>query len=319
MKTFSLLLLLVLCGASPAFGWGCSGHQVVALVALKQLTPNAKTKAGQLLLGQPKPAIARFCAATSLDAFVDLSSWADDERDVRADTADWHFIDIPLGASHSDESGACPTTGCVTSAIQQQLAVLRNSTGTAQDQSNALMFVIHFVGDIHQPLHDTTNNDRGGNCVPVKYFTKAPVLVKPATGSYSPNLHGVWDKELVERVGRIRSPHSAKVQAFADRLAQEFASQIPTWQSASPDLDGWAWESHQLAVNTSYGKLSTTIPVETPTTVHTCKDDSNVSTRMLALHERIGQQYTNEAGPVIKEQLAKAGTRLAVLLNQLWP
>ena len=81
----------------------------------------------------------------------------------------------------------------------------------------------------------------------------------------------------------------------------------------------WAWESHELAVNISYGKLSTTIPVETPTTVHTCKDDSNVSTRMLALHERIGQQYVNEAGPVIKEQLAKAGTRLAVLLNQLWP
>jgi hypothetical protein len=61
------------------------------------------------------------------------------------------------------------------------------------------------------------------------------------------------------------------------------------------------------------------LPLETPTTIHTCKDDSNISTRMLALHERIGQQYTNEAGPVIKEQLAKAGTRLAVLLNQLWP
>jgi hypothetical protein len=107
--------------------------------------------------------------------------------------------------------------------------------------------------------------------------------------------------------------------AFADRLAQEFATQIPTWQSASPDLDAWAWESHQLAVNISYGKLSTTVPVETPQAIDTCKDDNNVSNRMKALHERIGQQYVNEAGPVIKEQLAKAGTRLAVLLNQLWP
>ena len=163
MKTSIAVLVLSLCSASPAFGWGCSGHQVVALVALKQLTPNAKTKVHQLLQGQPKPAISRFCGATSLDAFADLSSWTDDERDVRSDTADWHFIDIPLGASRSDESSACPSSGCVTTAIQQQLNVLRNATGTAQDQSNALMFVIHFVGDIHQPLHDATNNDRGGN------------------------------------------------------------------------------------------------------------------------------------------------------------
>jgi hypothetical protein len=72
-------------------------------------------------------------------------------------------------------------------------------------------------------------------------------------------------------------------------------------------------------VNISYGKLSTRVPVETPTTIHTCKDDNNVSTRMKALHERIGQQYLNAADPVIRGQLAKAGTPLAMLSNQLWP
>ena len=74
----------------------------------------------------------------------------------------------------------------------------------------------------------------------------------------------------MERAGKIRSPHNAKVQAFADRLAQEFASQIPSWQSASPDLDAWAWESHELAVNVSYGKLSTPVSVETPQSIETC-------------------------------------------------
>jgi hypothetical protein len=59
--------------------------------------------------------------------------------------------------------------------------------------------------------------------------------------------------------------------------------------------------------------------VKKPLPIELCKNDNSVSTRMKALHERIGQQYVNDAGPVIKEQLAKAGTRLAVLLNQLWP
>jgi hypothetical protein len=152
----------------------------------------------------------------------------------------------------------------------------------------------------------------------VTYFTTRPTLANASTGSYKPNLHGAWDKELVERVGKIRSPHDAKVQAFADELAQDFASEIPTWRSASPDLNAWAWESHELAVNVSYGKLSRSVSVETPETVATCKDDNNISARMKRLHERIGQQYLNAADPVIREQLAKAGTRLAMLLNQLW-
>ena len=89
MKTLTATLLLAFCSASPAFGWGCSGHQVVALVALvalKQRTPNPRAKVEQLLYGQPKPAIHRFCRATGLDPFADLATWADDERDVRKET-----------------------------------------------------------------------------------------------------------------------------------------------------------------------------------------------------------------------------------------
>jgi hypothetical protein len=150
--------ILLLCSAAPAFGWGCSGHQVVALVALKQLTPNARAKVQQLLQGQPSPSIHRFCGITGLDPFADLATWADDERDVRSETAPWHFIDIPLGASRADLASACDTTtGCVTTAIQQQLDVLRTASANVQDQANALMFLVHFVGDLHQPLHTTTN------------------------------------------------------------------------------------------------------------------------------------------------------------------
>jgi len=262
----------------------------------------------------------RFCGATGLDPFADLATWADDERDVRRETGPWHFIDIPLGAARTDVSGACDaSTGCVTTAIQQQLDVLRNTTGTLQDQANALMFVVHFVGDIHQPLHATTNNDRGGNCIPVKFFNRKPRLTNASTGSYKPNLHGVWDTEIVERVGKIGGSHDTDVQAFADHLAVEFASDIPTWQSTPPDFEAWAWESHELAVNISYGKLPRSVSVETPKSVDNCTDDNNVSARMKTLHESVGQHYVTVADPVISEQLARAGTRLAMLLNRLWP
>jgi len=262
----------------------------------------------------------RFCGATGLDPFADLATWADDERDVRRETGPWHFIDIPLGAARTDVSGACDaSTGCVTTAIQQQLDILRNATGTLQDQANALMFVVHFVGDIHQPLHATTNNDRGGNCIPVKFFNRKPRLTNASTGSYKPNLHGVWDTEIVERVGKIGGSHDTDVQAFADHLAVEFASDIPTWQSTPPDFEAWAWESHELAVNISYGKLPRSVSVETPKSVDNCTDDNNVSARMKTLHESVGQHYVTVADPVISEQLARAGTRLAMLLNRLWP
>jgi len=145
------------------------------------------------------------------------------------------------------------------------------------------MFVVHFVGDIHQPLHATTNNDRGGNCIPVKFFNRKPRLTNASTGSYKPNLHGVWDTEIVERVGKIGGSHDTNVQAFADHLAVEFASDIPTWQSTPPDFEAWAWESHELAVNISYGRLPRSVSVETPKSVDNCTDDNNVSARMKTL------------------------------------
>jgi hypothetical protein len=183
------------------------------------------------------------------------------------------------------------------------------------------MFVIHFVGDIHQPLHDSTNTDRGGNCVPVKFFKKKPKLTNRAKGSYSPNLHGIWDTEMPERIGSMPSGpnHDQSVQAFADQLSQDFANDIAAWKSSPIDLEQWAWDSHQLAVDTSYGKLPKTIPLETPQPISTCTDNNNISKRMRKLNEKVGQAYVDAASPVIRQQLAKAGTRLAMVLNQIWP
>jgi hypothetical protein len=86
-----------------------------------------------------------------------------------------------------------------------------------------------------------------------------------------------------------------------------------------PDVDAWAWETYQLAVKNAYGKLPVSIPAESPQPVSFCGDDDHVSARMLKLNEHLVEPYQSMAVPIIRERLARAGARLALLLNQLWP
>jgi len=301
--------------ASPAFPWGCEGHRTVALIALEQLTPHARSMAASLLQGEPSdPSLHRFCGASGLDPFADMSTWTDDIRDKRKNTAPWHFIDISLGSTREHMYEACPsTTGCVTSVIRGQLDVLRSESAGNNEKAEALMFVIHFLGDLHQPLHAADNNDRGGNCVPVTFFGRKPVEAHSGE-NFRPNLHGVWDTDLVERVAKEHNP-----ARFAHDLHVEFGAEMDSWKQQVVNLDDWAWESHQLAEQVSYGGLSKKVPVEAPSPVESCADDNHIAERMNQLHEKIDKRYLSEASPVIRQQLAKAGTRLAMLLNQIWP
>ena len=108
-------------------------------------------------------------------------------------------------------------------------------------------------------------------------------------------------------------------EEFAILINHTFESDAATWEQQPVNLEDWAWESYQAAKTTAYGKLPKKIKVEQPVEVHTCADTNHISTRMLALHEQLGQTYQNAAAPVVKKQLAKAGVRLAVILNDLWP
>jgi S1/P1 Nuclease len=91
-------------------------------------------------------------------------------------------------------------------------------------------------------LHTTTNDDRGGNCVPVAFFDQAPVETNPAKEDYRPNLHGVWDSDIIEHYAHGRTP-----QQMADELERKFKAQISTWESERVDLAAWAWEGHDVA------------------------------------------------------------------------
>jgi hypothetical protein len=307
-KLAAIFILGALVFAPQAAAWGCRGHEAVAALAEKHLTPQVRQALLALLTANPiDPQLKRYCGERGLDPFVDSSTWADDERGRDPSTAPWHFIDIPLSATKGSAQSFCGPGGCVTQAITQQLAILKDKNAPAAKRAAAVRFIIHFVGDLHQPLHGSTNSDRGGNCVPVKYFTRHP---RAHNNSYTPNLHHVWDTEIPE--SQMLGADSAE---FADTLDAMFETSVAAWQQAGIQLDAWAWESHDHAVETAYGAFPQPIAPEPDVPVNSCADDNNIGQRMLHKHLVIGPPYQEQAGAVVEERLAQAGIRLAMILN----
>lgn len=299
---FALLML-----PSFTFAWGCKGHQTVALIAEKQLTPEARQLVEKLLLENPiDPQLKRYCGNGSHDPLADASTWPDDVRnDLK--NGPWHYIDIPRGASRGALEPFCGAAGCVTNAISDQLAILKDKNADPRKRADAVRYLIHFVGDLHMPLHASTNNDEGGNCDPVRYFRRRP---HEHHNSFTPNLHALWDTAILER-----DMEGADPVEYADTLVQLFSGDFGKWQSGGIHINDWAWESHDLAETVSYGELTTKIPIERPVPVHSCVDANNIGDRMMQLRLFVDQSYQETAAPVIQKQLARAGVRLAMILN----
>jgi hypothetical protein len=318
----SALITVLLIAAAPtkAFAWSCDGHRAVVMVAEQLL--GAKTIAAAeaiLTASPPDPALPRFCAAVASDVLADAATWADDYREADPGTAGWHFINFPraIGANTAVHGKYCPNGNCIVEAIVAQFQVLQTSTDPKR-RANALRFVLHLVGDIHQPLHVITNGDRGGNCLPVTYFTERPQ--EDGRDNVSPNLHRVWDGDSIRRLMTTRG--LADARALAVTLAR---SQLPqTVAAAAPTaarVNEWARAANQLARDVAYGRLPVKIPVEPDTAIRlsTCDGNNHVARRLAVLHERIDAAYEQASVPVIVSQLRLAGVRLAAMLKAAFP
>jgi hypothetical protein len=293
--------------AGPAFAWGCKGHQTVALIAEKHLSPEARQYLDKLLIENPIDLqLKRYCGNFPGSLLADSSTWPDDVRNF-LHNGPWHYIDIPRGASRAPLALFCSESGCVTQAIAEQLAILKDPRADPHKRADALRYLVHFVGDLHMPLHASTNNDEGGNCVPVRYFRRKP---RERNHSYVPNLHAAWDTLIVER-----DMEGADPGEYAEFLEELFKDESSGWQKAGIHLEDWTWESHDLAENYAYGELVPKDPVEPPVTVAACTDDNNVGERLLHLHFVADAHYQEVAAPVVEKRIAQAGIRLALLLN----
>ena len=304
-----LVVLAMGAGTQPVRAWGCKGHQTVALIAEKHMTPEARELVEKLLNENPiDPQLKRYCGVFAGDLLADGSTWPDDAR-RSLKNGPWHYIDIPRGAPRKPLEEYCGEEGCVTRAIAEQWAILKDKDASAARRAEALRYVTHFVADLHMPLHATTDNDMGGNCVAVKYFWRSPHL---NNNSYVPNLHGLWDSAIVEH-----DMAGADPAEYAVFLEETFRPNIDKWTQQGIQVDEWAWESHDLAETVTYGQLSPKVPVEKPTPVDACTDADNVGNRMMELHVSAGAPYQAAAASVVEERLEQAGVRLAMMLNEV--
>ncbi|HTS61310.1 MAG TPA: S1/P1 nuclease [Candidatus Acidoferrales bacterium] len=215
-------LALIACVITPlrVSAWGPEGHDLVARLASAHLNPAAAAKVKEILGPD-----------TSMTS---VSSWADQVRNSRRDTAPWHFVDIPITKPHLDLVRDCPKGDCVVVKIEEFRKILADpATGPAQ-RREALMFLIHFIGDMHQPLHCSDNKDRGGNEVRLDFFGR------------NQNLHSIWDGGLLGRMGTEDVLFAQFSKDLTDKRAKK-------WGKGS--VREWAEESHKAGVKTVYGKL----------------------------------------------------------------
>lgn len=166
-----LILTLTVFNFNNAHAWGKTGHRIVGEIAELNLSTKAKTKIKDLIGEEP---------------LWHTSTWADE---IRSDpkwgfSSPWHYVSIPTGKTYFDQKRN--KDGDVIEALYRLEDVLRDKTASKEKKIEALKFIVHFVGDLHQPLHVGLAEDRGGNMIKVKWFKDEK------------NLHQVWDEDIVD-------------------------------------------------------------------------------------------------------------------------
>jgi hypothetical protein len=251
-------LLAFLAAGQSLFGWGVEGHRLVARLALEHLTPVAAARVKEIL--GPN------------DTLVSVSSWADQVRNSRKETAPWHFINIPISQSRLDMKRDCPNQQCVIAKIEEFRVKVGNRAIPVAERKEMLMFLVHFIGDMHQPLHCSNNKDKGGNDVRLEFFGRPS------------NLHSVWDSGVLGRMG-------AEDALFGD-LSKDLAGKRYR-QLAKGNVRKWAVESHREAQLAVYGGLP--------------KGHTGAL--------KLDGVYEQPAERVVREEIERAGARLARVLN----
>jgi hypothetical protein len=259
-----LLAFTLACGlAEHAFAWGPEGHVIVAMVAEDRLSSSVRAKVRKILAGAPLATAALF---------------ADEYRVTHPETARWHFVDIPFDASGYDEARDCSVEvagDCIIHAIERAKALVKNPKTEFYARADALKYLVHFVGDLHQPFHAVEGKlangegDQGGNKIKVKFFGEED------------NLHSVWDTGLILHTGLTAEDYAKHLDT--DTLA---AMTDADWQNGTP-VD-WAIESH-AATKSAY----------------------------VSEHAVLDQAYFDAQIVVVDKQLARAGARLAMILEEL--
>jgi S1/P1 Nuclease len=280
-------------GASHA--WGNAGHRTVCEIALLNLTPTARAEVDRLLQARPA-ALAADAKNGQFGTGCTYPDRAVSEGPARRDAE--HFINYPRDtASVTLQSGCGRAYECADTAIMRDAAVLRSRLLPDQLRAVALIYLGHFVGDIHQPLHNSFADDRGGNFI-------------QTSGQCSASLHSAWDTCILVQgaFNNVADPPATALQSVAASWSSSVTdAQRAQWLGAAP----WQWskESYEIAIAPGVGYC---VMVQA-----TCQYDaarpafSGSNPRTVV----IDAQYQSMAMPIVRQRIIQAGIRLAHLIN----
>lgn len=276
MRAAVLALLLLL--PSAALAWGKEGHKIIASIAAQRLTPAARAQVKALLADNPD--------GKSLPS---ISMWADWVRFHKLpETYNWHFVNIPLAQSSYDPRRDCrdvPGKGaCIVAATERMRDVLADGRRRREERVEALKFVVHLVGDLHQPLHAAERDgDQGATEVKVAWF-----------GEWEQRPHQAWTLHAVWDDGILDERHESVPQSVG-RLDTWLALQDEAALRRGSVID-WVLEAHAVAREQAY------------------RDQNGAGIPRRGA--RLGRAYCDARAAAVDQQLAKAGVRLAQVLNQ---
>lgn len=259
---------------APCWAWGELGHRLVGELAQRQLTPQADARVHELLRNEPVPTLA------GVAMWADHLRASDPER-FKA-TSRWHYVNMPAGTCRFVASRDCADGGCILAALDAQTRLLRDPAQSFEVRRDALKFLVHFVGDVHQPFHSSNRPDKGGNEFQIALRTEIPpeeyARDRYQNGIMGTNLHAVWDYYVLA---------SAKLplDAYAARLAP--ASRSFTSPTSPED---WARESCELIDRRALYPQS---------------------------HE-MNVQYLEAMRPLAEQRIALAAKRLAQRLDEIF-
>jgi len=272
-------LIIALTLGTPAAAWGNRGHRAIADIAWTQLTPAARHEVAELLAAAP----ALATPVCPVGSFEDGATWADCVRSKYhyrfAATSTWHYVDVSVCLPF--QLPADPDGHFIVERYRRELAILRDRGRPSAERLEALLWVEHLIGDLHQPLHIGDAGDRGGN----------EANVYPQSDRYPLNLHAEWDRILFDDAVRA-SPDEVAGLATA-------ALGVTGRERKRPPAE-WARESWEIARRVAYG--------QSPVSARCAGDQSAID---------VGDKYRSAVVPTVERQLERAGVRLATVLNNM--
>lgn len=277
----TLALGLLLLGAlhpASARAWDVEGDRVVAQLAYERLTPQARSRVDQLLGGGVQ---VSGCEAHRLDDAADFVSCLRDGRTALLRNIPYDAIRL-CGPSPPDQW--CRDGRCASAALKRFIAQLKDPSTSPTDRAVALEATAYLMAELHQPLHAADNGDRSGDRIRV---------VLPGAIKARETLYSVWNDDLVASAIGTAEAGLPYVRALADAKGDAWAR---------GDVDDWVRETHDVALHDVYGGLPS------PPACNRLPDKP----------ELLGADYFAKAVPVARAQLAKAGVRLAAVLNAVF-